>query len=410
MAAVRVFPCLCVDDLVRSIVFYRALLDLDVTVDVGWYAEIAGGGGAAATVAFVERGHSSVPPGFDVTRGGVLVSVVVDDATAANARAEALHTHFAQELRDEDFGQRHFMVVDPDGFLVDVIETITPSVAFRRELVVGRRPVAMNTSRLTIGEFSKLCRLTVVTLRHYDRVGLLTPAEIDSITGYRYYRYDQVDVALQIGLLRSLDVAIAELRPFVTGTTSLEELLAEQRARLTTQMHERQRMIDVIDALAVGGAAPYEIAHAIEPGGRAVGLELHATWARVERATRHGLARLTVLLRRLGIAPGATTGALFPIAPSDQVSVTVFVTADVAGAAAGHPTLVPVALGRVDAISTVHRGDHRLLGYAYHALLAQAAATGVEAVGPAREYYLPVNSDGAPCTRLVIPTRAHRRE
>ena len=139
MAAVRVFPCLCVDDLVRSIVFYRALLDLDVTVDVGWYAELAGGGDGAATVAFVERGHSSVPPGFDVARGGVLVSVVVDDATAANARAEAVPAHFAQELRDEDFGQRHFMVVDPDGFLVDVIETITPSVAFRRELVVGRR-------------------------------------------------------------------------------------------------------------------------------------------------------------------------------------------------------------------------------------------------------------------------------
>jgi catechol 2,3-dioxygenase-like lactoylglutathione lyase family enzyme len=139
MAAVRVFPCLCVDDLVRSIVFYRALFDLDVTVDVGWYAEIAGGGDGAAMVAFVERGHPSVPPGFDATRGGVLVSVVVDDAAAAYARAEALHAHFAQELRDEDFGQRHFMVVDPDGFLVDVIETITPSVAFRRELVIGRR-------------------------------------------------------------------------------------------------------------------------------------------------------------------------------------------------------------------------------------------------------------------------------
>ena len=268
----------------------------------------------------------------------------------------------------------------------------------------------MNTSRLTIGEFSKLCRLTVVTLRHYDRVGLLTPAEIDSATGYRYYHYDQVDVALQIGLLRSLDVAIAELRPFVTGTTSLEELLAEQRARLTTQMDERQRMIDVIDALAAGGAAPYVISHDAEPGGRAVGFELEAPWARVERATRLGLARLTVLLRRLGIEPGAMNGALFPIAPSEQVSVTVFVAADVAGAADAHPRLVPVALKPVDAISTVHRGDHRLLGYAYHALLAEAAANGVEAVGPAREYYLPVSSDGAACTRLVIPTRARRRE
>jgi len=139
MAALRILPCLCVDDLVRSIVFYRALLGLDVRVDVGWYAEMAGEDDRAAVVAFVARGHASVPPGFDTHRGGVLVSVVVDDAAAAYARAEVLGIEVAQELRDEEFGQRHFMVVDPDRFLVDIIETITPSIAFRRQLVVGRR-------------------------------------------------------------------------------------------------------------------------------------------------------------------------------------------------------------------------------------------------------------------------------
>ena len=139
MPAVRVFPCLCVDDLERSIVFYRALLDLDVSVDVGWYAELSGGGEPAATVAFVRRGHASVPSDFDAVCGGVLVSVIVDNASATRARANAMRAEIAQELRDEEFGQRHFMVVDPDRFLVDVIEMITPSVAFRRQLVEGRR-------------------------------------------------------------------------------------------------------------------------------------------------------------------------------------------------------------------------------------------------------------------------------
>jgi catechol 2,3-dioxygenase-like lactoylglutathione lyase family enzyme len=138
MVAVRVFPCLCVDDLTRSIVFYRALLDLVVSVDVGWYAE-ASGGDDRGVIAFVARGDASVPAGFDTQRGGVLVSVIIADAGAARARAEKLHIDVVQELRDEEFGQRHFMVVDPDGFLVDVIETITPSVAFRRQLVEGRR-------------------------------------------------------------------------------------------------------------------------------------------------------------------------------------------------------------------------------------------------------------------------------
>ena len=139
MPAVRVFPCLCVEDLLRSIAFYRGLLDLDVSVDVGWYAELSGGGAPAATVAFVQRGHASVPSGFDLVRGGVLVSVMVDDVSESYARAATMLVEIAQELRDEEFGQRHFMVVDPDRFLVDVIEMTTPSVAFRRQLIEGRR-------------------------------------------------------------------------------------------------------------------------------------------------------------------------------------------------------------------------------------------------------------------------------
>lgn len=138
MATLRVFPCLCVDDLPRSIAFYRALLDLVISVDVGWYAEVSGGDDRVV-IAFVARGDASVPAGFDTQRGGVLVSVVVDDAGAARARAEQRHIEVVQELRDEEFGQRHFMVVDPDGFVVDIIEMITPSVAFRRQLVEGRR-------------------------------------------------------------------------------------------------------------------------------------------------------------------------------------------------------------------------------------------------------------------------------
>jgi catechol 2,3-dioxygenase-like lactoylglutathione lyase family enzyme len=133
------YPCLCVDDMACSIDFYRSLLDLAVVVDVDWYVEMTAVGESSVILAFVQRGHPSVPPGFDRTRGGVLVSLVVDDAAATYSRAEARDAPIAHELRDEEFGQRHFMVVDPDGFLVDVIERIRPSVAFRRQLVEGRR-------------------------------------------------------------------------------------------------------------------------------------------------------------------------------------------------------------------------------------------------------------------------------
>lgn len=53
-----------------------------------------------------------------------MISFEVADATAVHERAVLLGVTIAQELRDEQFGQRHFMAVDPDGLLVDVVEML----------------------------------------------------------------------------------------------------------------------------------------------------------------------------------------------------------------------------------------------------------------------------------------------
>jgi uncharacterized glyoxalase superfamily protein PhnB len=136
MDVLQWYPCLCVDDIERAIAFYRALLDLPVSADAGWYVEL---GEQRVTVSFVERHHPSVPASYGHERGGVLVSVIVDDADTAWSRAQAMSAPVAVPCRDEEFGQRHFMVFDPDGFVVDVIQRIPPSLEFRRALVAGRR-------------------------------------------------------------------------------------------------------------------------------------------------------------------------------------------------------------------------------------------------------------------------------
>ena len=43
-----------------------------------------------------------------------------------------------------------------------------------------------------IGDFSKLTKVTVKTLHHYDELGLLKPAQVDRFTSYRYYSADQL--------------------------------------------------------------------------------------------------------------------------------------------------------------------------------------------------------------------------
>ncbi|WP_434369237.1 MerR family DNA-binding transcriptional regulator [Peribacillus frigoritolerans] len=48
-------------------------------------------------------------------------------------------------------------------------------------------------NKLSIGEMAKLRGVTVDTLRHYDKIGLLKPFHIDPETGYRYYSISQYE-------------------------------------------------------------------------------------------------------------------------------------------------------------------------------------------------------------------------
>ena len=65
---------------------------------------------------------------------------------------------------------------------------------------------------MPIGRFSKSCRLTIKALRHYDEIGILKPAYVDTATGYRYYQQHQAKTAVLISMLRSLDIPIPTIK------------------------------------------------------------------------------------------------------------------------------------------------------------------------------------------------------
>lgn len=82
---------------------------------------------------------------------------------------------------------------------------------------------------LKIGEFSKLSRVSVRMLRHYDEIGLLPPASIDSATGYRYYSEDQLPVAGRITALRG---ELAALRRQLRLLDTLEQRLRKEDSNM----------------------------------------------------------------------------------------------------------------------------------------------------------------------------------
>jgi catechol 2,3-dioxygenase-like lactoylglutathione lyase family enzyme len=85
----------------------------------------------------VEAGHETVPIEAGARPRGLLVSFEVDDVDAVAAVAHELGCRFVLEPVRE-LGQRHFMVADPDGAVVDVIERVDLDADDRRRLVRHR--------------------------------------------------------------------------------------------------------------------------------------------------------------------------------------------------------------------------------------------------------------------------------
>lgn len=92
---------------------------------------------------------------------------------------------------------------------------------------------------LTIGEFSRLCRVSCRMLRHYDTLGLLCP-EVVGENGYRYYRQEQLSRFLKIQKLQRYGFRLSEVGELLTLND--EELLPRLHRRRLDAHYEVYRM------------------------------------------------------------------------------------------------------------------------------------------------------------------------
>lgn len=253
----------------------------------------------------------------------------------------------------------------------------------------------MTGSRYSIGEFARRCRLTVTTLRHYDSTGVLAPSYVDPATGYRYYDDDQVVIGSWLAVLRELGVPVADLRSVGSGDGRVADVLADHRRRLSGRIDEQQRRLAALDELMASEQTGDPVVHEVVVAERRLtSVTVATSWDRAEAATRHGLARLEVLLRRAGVAPDAPKGAVFPVDPHDRFVLRVYADVPCPAAALGLSELV---LPGGNCLETEVVGSRRLAGLAYRALLAADRAVGV---GDSISEDYDWRRDGRPLTRL----------
>jgi DNA-binding transcriptional MerR regulator len=103
-----------------------------------------------------------------------------------------------------------------------------------------------------IGDFSRLARVTIRTLHHYDEAGLLQPAHVDEHTGYRYYTAAQLETLQRILLLKDLGFALEEIRDLIDAPLHAPEFIRKlelRRAELERSIEADQSRLRRLEAL-----------------------------------------------------------------------------------------------------------------------------------------------------------------
>lgn len=101
----------------------------------------------------------------------------------------------------------------------------------------------------SIGEFSKIVRLPIKTLRFYHERKLLVPSHVDAETGYRYYNDGQVERARIIVMLRDLEFSLDQITDILADCTDDSQLTDFLVRRKNEILFEIKRQRDITKKL-----------------------------------------------------------------------------------------------------------------------------------------------------------------
>lgn len=129
----RMVPALYVEDLERSKAFYCDLLDLKPGFEADWIIQLSDPENASIELILQPMKHDLVPKRFQTSPQGCSIAFVVNDCNALYERAQSMGLEIVQEPKNEHYGQRRFLTVDPDGLLIDVSSNCEPSPEFKEK-------------------------------------------------------------------------------------------------------------------------------------------------------------------------------------------------------------------------------------------------------------------------------------
>jgi uncharacterized glyoxalase superfamily protein PhnB len=130
MKATSYYPVIMTDDVAGTAAFYTEHFGFEPLFSADWYVHLQSKESEQVTLAILDGSHETIPESGRGKVFGLLLNFEVEDVDAVYARLKEAGLPIRLDIRDEEFGQRHFITADPNGVLIDIIKPIPPSAEF----------------------------------------------------------------------------------------------------------------------------------------------------------------------------------------------------------------------------------------------------------------------------------------
>jgi DNA-binding transcriptional MerR regulator len=247
-------------------------------------------------------------------------------------------------------------------------------------------------SSLAIGDFSRATHLSVKTLRHYHRIGVLEPADVDPDTGHRRYVTEQIPTAQVIRRFRSLGMPLEEIRDVIAAPTvdARNDLIAAHLRRLEDSLAETQEAAASLRRLLQPSdrSLPVSVEHRRVEAVPAIGVSEVIDVGDALSWFQGALGELYGTLASQGLPSSGPAGGIFSneLFTHERGSATIF--APCRGPARPVGRVTHLVVPAVELATTVHTGSHGDIDRAYGALATYVTEHALAVDGPIREYYL----------------------
>jgi catechol 2,3-dioxygenase-like lactoylglutathione lyase family enzyme len=140
MKTTSYYPVLMTDDVAGVAAFYKSHFRFRPLFESDWYVHLQSSEDPGVNLGLVAGDHETIPPEARGRASGLLINFEVEDVDSVYERIVAAGLPILLALRDEPFGQRHFITRDPTGVLIDVVKPIPPSAEFAQQFAAEALP------------------------------------------------------------------------------------------------------------------------------------------------------------------------------------------------------------------------------------------------------------------------------